>query len=254
MKINKRFSIFIVLIFMLLVSLSAVSANDIAANETVDSCNDRILSLDIENSDLESINNNDSVLSASPTVNPIYIFENGVVSGGVDIVSVNPWKEYGSLEYTIPDNVKEIKFAMVIVNSYSGSGNSDNYALHSEVTLTTDSTKTIGSENLTYSGNQAGDPTVYVINDHTTKQYSDYQYTYDILSDISNLTSGSTIKISVTNSKYGSKAFDGRIKLIGLFIAYDDEDLDKITYWLNVGQVWSQDSSSISINPSPLTV
>ena len=181
-------------------------------------------------------------------VDSMYKFVNGVVSGSADIIAVNPWTTSGSLQYTIPDDVKEIKSAIVIVNSYSGSGNSDTYALHSDVTLTTDSTKTLGSENLTYSGNQANDPTVYVINAHTTKQYSDYQYTYDILSDISSLTPGSTVTVNVANSAYGNKGFDGRIKIIGLFIAYDDGDADNITYWLNIGQVWSQQTSSISVD------
>ena len=182
------------------------------------------------------------------SVNPMYILENGTVSGSADIIAVNPWTTSGSLQYTIPDDVKEIKSAMVIVNSYSGSGNADNYALHSDVTLTTDSTKTLGSEDLTYSGNQATDPVVYVINDHTTKQYSDYQYTYDILSDISSLAPGSTITVNVANSKYGTKGFDGRIKLIGLFIAYDDGDLDEVTYWLDIGQQWTASSDTITIN------
>ena len=178
----------------------------------------------------------------------IYLTENGVVSGSADIISVNPWTTSGSLQYTIPEDVKEIKSAIVVVNSYSGSGNSDNYALHSDVTLTTDTTKTLGSEDLDYSGSQTGDPTVYVINDHTSKQYSDYQYTYDILSDISSLSAGETLTINVANSKLGNKGFDGRIKMISLFIAYDDGDKDNITYFFDVGQVWSQSTSQITLN------
>ncbi|MBR6024412.1 MAG: Ig-like domain-containing protein, partial [Methanobrevibacter sp.] len=55
MKINKKYSILIfVLIFALLVSLSAVSANQIT-NETVDSTNDEILSVSIEDNNLENL-------------------------------------------------------------------------------------------------------------------------------------------------------------------------------------------------------
>ena len=35
-----------------------------------------------------------------------------------------------------------------------------------------------------------------------------------------------------------------RIKMIGLFIAYNDGDSDSITYWLNVGMSWTQGTVS----------
>ena len=184
----------------------------------------------------------------------IYLKETGVVSGSADIIAVNPWTTSGSLEYAIPNDVKNVKSAIVVINSYSGSGNSDTYALTSDVTLTTgSSTKNLGSEALTYSGNQANDDTVYVINDHTSKQYSDYQYTYNITDDLAALSPGDTIRINVANSKYGNYGFDGRIKLISLFLAYDDGDDDKINYWFDVGQVWTQTSSSINLNTNSYT-
>ncbi|HIH36277.1 MAG TPA: carboxypeptidase regulatory-like domain-containing protein, partial [Methanosphaera sp.] len=116
----------------------------------------------------------------TPPLDSMYLSESGVVSGAATLISVNPWSTSGSLQYTLPSDIKRIKSAIVIVNSYSGSGNSNNYALHSDVTLTTTATTTLGSEDLYYYGNQANDPVVYVINDHTTKQYSDYQYVYNI--------------------------------------------------------------------------
>ena len=140
------------------------------------------------------------------------------------------------------------------MNSYSGSGNSNGYGLHSDVTLTTDSTVTLGSEDLTYTGNQASDPTVYTINGHTTKQYSDYQYYYDITDIVASLNAGSSLTINVVNSKHPDlREFDGRIKMIALFLAYDDGDNDNITYWLDVGQHWTTDTGSDTINTRSYT-
>ena len=171
--------------------------------------------------------------------------DQGTVSGDAELISTNPWSTTGSLEYTIPDGVQEITSAKVIVNIYSGSGNSETYALHSNTTLNTaGNSKVLGYENLTYVGNQVGDPNVYVINNHTTKQYSDYQMVYDVLGDLKDLGPNSKIKIDVTSTPFEGKAFDGRIKMIGLFIAYNDGDNDRITYWLNVGMSWTQDTVS----------
>lgn len=171
--------------------------------------------------------------------------DQGTVSGDAELISTNPWSTTGSLEYTIPDGVQEINSAKVIVNIYSGSGNSETYALHSNTTLNTaGNSKVLGYENLTYVGNQAGDPNVYVINNHTTKQYSDYQMVYDVLGDLKDLGPNSKIKIDVTSTPFEGKAFDGRIKMIGLFIAYNDGDSDSITYWLNVGMSWTQGTVS----------
>lgn len=171
--------------------------------------------------------------------------DQGTVSGDAELISTNPWSTTGSLEYTIPDGVQEITSAKVIVNIYSGSGNSETYALHSNTTLNTaGNSKVLGYENLTYVGNQAGDPNVYVINNHTTKQYSDYQMVYDVLGDLKDLGPNSKIKIDVTSTPFEGKSFDGRIKMIGLFIAYNDGDSDSITYWLNVGMSWTQGTVS----------
>ena len=174
--------------------------------------------------------------------------ENGTVSGDVVIYSSNPFKESGSLEYTIPEDVEQIQSADVIVSSYSGSG-APTYALYSNITLNTvNGLEVLGYEDLYCDKDMVNDPTVYRINNHTTKQFSDYQSTFDITDKVKNLSSGDTIKISVENTKKEGYNFDGRIKLIALVFAYDDADNDKITYWLNVGQSWTQSSRSNLIN------
>ena len=174
--------------------------------------------------------------------------ENGTVSGDVVIYSSNPFKESGSLEYTIPEDVEQIQSADVIVSTYSGSG-APTYALYSNITLNTvNGLEILGYEDLYCDKDMANDPTVYRINNHTTKQFSDYQSTFDITDNVKNLSSGDTIKISVENAKKEGYNFDGRIKLIALVLAYDDADKDEITYWLNVGQSWTQSMRSNLIN------
>ncbi|WP_407423208.1 DUF3344 domain-containing protein [Methanobrevibacter sp.] len=176
------------------------------------------------------------------------LVDNGTVSGDVVIYSSNPFTDSGSLEYTIPVDVSQIQSVDVIVSSYSGSG-APTYALYSNITLNTvNGLEILGYEDLYCDISMTNDPTVYKINDHTTKQFSDYQSTFDITDKVKNLSSGDTIKISVKNTQKEGYNFDGRIKLIALVFAYDDGDNDKITYWLNVGQSWTQSSRSNLIN------
>ena len=170
--------------------------------------------------------------------------ENGTVSGDAQIIASNPWKTSGSLEYTIPDNVNEIESANVVVSSYSGSG-APTYALYSNITLNTkNGIEILGYEDLFCDISMTNDPLVYVINNHTTKQYSDYQSVFNITDSVKSLSSGDTIKISVENTRKEGYNFDGRIKLIALTFAYNDGDNDEITYWLNMGQSWTQSTRS----------
>ena len=181
------------------------------------------------------------------------LVENGTVSGDAQIIASNPWKTSGNLEYTIPDNVDEIKSVNVIVSSYSGSG-APTYALYSNITLTTkNGLEILGYEDLFCDVSMTNDPTVYIINNHTTKQYSDYQSFYNITDSVKTLSPGDTIKISVENSRKEGYNFDARIKIIALTFAYDDGDNDEISYWLNLGQSWTQSTRSNLIKTKDFT-
>ena len=172
------------------------------------------------------------------------LVENGTVSGDAQIIASNPWKTSGNLEYTIPDNVDEIKSVNVIVSSYSGSG-APTYALYSNITLNTkNGLEILGYEDLFCDVSMTNDPLVYRINNHTTKQYSDYQSFYNITDSVKTLSPGDTIKISVENSRKSGYNFDGRIKIIALTFVYNDGDNDEISYWLNLGQSWTQSTRS----------
>ena len=178
------------------------------------------------------------VVSAEDNAMPL--IDEGSVSGDVDIATENPWETSGELSYTVPDDVSEIKSVNVIVNDYSGSG-APTYGLYSNVSLTVNNTTTVlGYETLVFGENTANDPTVYPINNHTTRQYDSYQMIYDITDNVKDLTSGDEIMISVVNTNMSGYSFDGRIKLIALIFAYNDGDNDSITYWLNAGQSWTK--------------
>ena len=172
------------------------------------------------------------------------LVENGTVSGDAEIIVSNPWKTSGDLEYTIPENIEEIQSANVIVTSYSGSG-APTYALFSNISLNTkNGIEILGYEDLFCDIPMTNDPIVYIINNHTTKQYSDYQSTYNITDSLKTLSPGDTIKISVENTRKEGYNFDARIKMIALVFVYNDGDEDEITYWLNIGQSWTQSTRS----------
>ena len=141
------------------------------------------------------------------------LVENGTVSGDTQIIAANPWKTSGSLEYTIPENVEEIKSANVVVSSYSGSG-APTTALYSNISLNTkNGIEILGYEDLFCDMAMTNDPLVYIINNHTTKQYSDYQSFYNITDSVKSLSPGDTIKISVENTRKEGYNFDARIKI-----------------------------------------
>ena len=175
--------------------------------------------------------------SALPSV------ENGEVSGNVDIATVNPFSTKNTsaeLEYKIPASASEIQSAYVVVSTYSGSGNYT-YGLTTNISLrTANTTEVLEYANLTFVNDTANDPVVYPITDLTSKQYSDYQSLINITDKVKGLSSGDTVTISVNNTELEGYIFDGRIKLIALVFAYNDNDNDKISYWLNIGQAWTK--------------
>ncbi|MCR5026257.1 MAG: DUF3344 domain-containing protein [Methanobrevibacter sp.] len=169
--------------------------------------------------------------------------EDGVVSGGVEIPSVNPFSsKSGELVYQVPANVSEIKSVNVVVSSYSGSG-APTYGLTTKISLKTgNTTQILEFANLTYPTSTANDPVIYPITNLTSKQYSDYQTFVNITDKVKSLSPGDKITISVNNTELEGYQFDGRIKLIALTFAYDDNDNDKISYWLNIGQAWTKET------------
>ena len=154
----------------------------------------------------------------------------------------------GELVYEIPENVSEIKSAYVVVNSYSKDAKPTS-GFTTNITLkTANGTEVLEYANLTFVNDTTKDPVVYPITDFTSKQYSDYQTFVDIIDSVKGLSAGDTITITVNNTELEGYAFDGRIKIIALIFAYDDDDNDKISYWLNIGQAWTKGTLSTIFN------
>ncbi len=216
---NKKFLFISIFILMIVLSIGAVSAQD--ADNAVASTND------------------DAVLQDSETIS-------GTASGGVDVVTENPGATSGELSYDIPSDAKTIKSADVYVNVYSGSA-SNTYGANANITITTDKGSTKYNESLWIEqGSTNG--SVYPVNDHTTKCYSDYMIHYDITSLLTGLN-GTKLKINVDTYNMTGKEFDGKIKLIGLVLAYNDDSSDEtISYWVNANQLWSKENVTLTFN------
>ena len=177
--------------------------------------------------------------------------DSGQVSGDVDVATANPWTTKGELAYDIPSDAKEIKSADVYVNIYSGSA-SNNYGLNANVSLeTVNGENQIASEKL-WIEDGSTDGTIYPVNNHTCKCFSDYQMHYDITDSVKGLN-GSSIAVKVDAFKMDGKSFDGRIKLIALILAYDDGDDDKIYYWYDATQRWTKTDITTTFNTSDVT-
>ena len=174
----------------------------------------------------------------------------GTVSGGVDVATENPWNTSGELSYDIPSDAKTIKSADVYVNVYSGSAK-NTYGANANVTITTANDVAKYNESL-WIPDGSSDGVVYTVNDHTTKCYSDYMIHYNVTDLVKGLN-GTGLKINVETFKMENKTFDGRIKLIGLVLAYDDGDDDTINYWINDNQIWTNSNTTLTFDTSSMT-
>ena len=219
---NKKILLISISIFMIVLSIGAASAVD--ADDAIASSDD------------------DVALEDSGPIS-------GSVSGGVDVVTENPWNTAGELSYDIPSDAKTIKSADVYVNVYSGSA-ANTYGANANITITTANGETKYNETL-WKNEGSTDGVVYPVNDHTTKCYSDYMIHYNITSLLDGLN-GTSLKINVDTFKMEDKSFDGRIKLIGLILAYDDGDDDKIDYLIDDNQRWSDKEFNITFDTSSL--
>ena len=218
---NKSLIFSIFLVFIIVFSVSAISAQDV----------DNAISTSEE-----------TVIGDTEQVS-------GTVSGDVDVATENPWSTSGELSYDIPSDAKTIKSADVYVNVYGGSAK-NTYGANANVSISTANGNESYSESL-WSEDGSSDGTVYTVNNHTTKCYSDYMIHYDVTNLLNGLN-GTNLKIKVDTFKMENKSFDGRIKLIGLVLAYDDGDNDIINYWVNDNQIWTNSNTTLIFDTSAL--
>lgn len=212
---------------MIVLSIGAVSAED--ADDAIASTPD-----------------DDAVLEDSEAIS------SGTVSGGVDVVTENPWSNKGELSYDIPADAKTIKSADVYVNVF-GVKLDDSYNITSDTSIITTNGEVKYKESLNY---KAEDKThVYNVNPNVTKSNLDYMIHYNITNQLAGLN-GTSLKINVNTTTVAGSATAtnaGYIKLIGLVLTYDDGDDDKINYWINDNQIWTNSNVTLTFDTTSLT-
>jgi PKD repeat protein len=183
---------------------------------------------------------------------PLNTTQNGTVSGDLYVNTTDAWSSstQGATNEvtqanTLP-NYTSIDSAYVYVNVYSGSG-SNNWPVRTTVKLDgngdgdyDDPGELLGIEDMNIPGTTDG--TVYWLNDHCNRVYSDYQVWYNVTDLITN--NNPTIYVKTENM--GGDGYDGRIKLLALTVAYNDNDTDQVHYWVLNGQDWINTATSPS--------
>ncbi len=169
----------------------------------------------------------------------------GTVSGGVDVVTENPNTYKGDLSYDIPKDAKTIKSADVYVNVY-GVTTDDRYGANVNTTIKTENGDTRYNETLFCVNDEEDHSIVHNLNDHVNKVYLNYMIHYNIKDLLSGLN-GTKLAIHVDSFEMEGKSFDGKIKLIALVLAYNDNSTDEtISYWINDNQLWTK--SNVTLN------
>ncbi len=162
---------------------------------------------------------------------PLTTVQNGTVSGGLYSDTY-----YGFNNSATPKNVTynfkplssnaQVTKATLYTGVYLGNMQND-YPVDVSVTFNGNQ---IDSQHLnsTYTfPADGGSGDAVQINGHTNRITSDYLMWYDVTSQVKQNNSASVV-VNPSN-------FDGRIKFISLTVAYNDEDSDKIMYWINQG-------------------
>ncbi|KKG15006.1 hypothetical protein EO98_16705 [Methanosarcina sp. 2.H.T.1A.6] len=86
-----------------------------------------------------------------------------------------------------------------------------------------------GNDNSEFAGHSTGEPYL-MLNDHTNRVTSDYLSWYDVTNLIQEGEDTIKVKVDATGS------YDGRIKIVELVVAYDDDSsTTQTTYWVNEG-------------------
>ena len=183
---------------------------------------------------------------------PLTTVQEGVVSGGVfndsyhfdgDQVNYNPITIDHT--FTLP-SFENVEWAMLMTTVYCGHMQK-NYQGTANVTFNGDvlGNETLnvpfvyiyniitggigGNDNSAFPGHGTNEP-YKMVNDHVNRVTSDYIMWYDVTS----LVQAGSNTASVHTDQITSN-FDGRIKLITLIVAYNDDSGKKIYYWVNKG-------------------
>ena len=197
---------------------------------------------------------------------PLTTVKEGVVSGGVfndsyyydgDQVNYNPITI--DKTFTLP-SFTNVEWAMLMTTvycghmqrNYQGTANVtfNNVVLGNEtlnvpfVNIYNILTGGIGgNDNSAFPGHGTNEP-YKIVNDHVNRVTSDYMMWYNVTS----LVQAGSNNASVHTDQITSN-FDGRIKLITLIVAYNDNSGKKIYYWVNKGHDVDNYYSEVLMDP-----
>ena len=185
---------------------------------------------------------------------PLTTVKEGVVSGGVfnDSYYYNigdqDWYNPITIDetFTLPDYT-DIEWAMLLTTVYCGHMQS-NYQGTANVTFndvvlgneTLDVPfqfmKWGGNDNSAFLGHSTGEP-YKIVNDHMNRVTSDYMMWYDVTSLVQAGSNNASVHTQSLTAPFSGPGvvFDGRIKLITLIVAYNDDSGNEIYYWVNKG-------------------
>jgi len=148
---------------------------------------------------------------------PLQVNQTGTVSGDLYVNTTDGWPSstQGATNEVTQANTlptyTSIDSAMVYVNVYSGSG-SNNWPVRTTIKLDgngdgdyDDAGELLGVEDMNIPGSPDG--TVYWLNDHCNRVYSDYQVWYDV----KNLITSTNTTLYVKTETMGGDGYDGRI-------------------------------------------
>ncbi|MDD1687852.1 DUF3344 domain-containing protein, partial [Methanoregula sp.] len=181
-----------------------------------------------------------NLIAVSSGVDRLATDQSGTVSGDLYVGAYQPvaWSSQSTTPglktfaqaYTLPAHT-DIQWARLYAVVYAAG--TDNRAGEAAVTFDRDGDGTyetaLGTETLAIPA--TGTAEVYRVNDHVTRQYSDYLIWYNVTPYIS----ANTVNAQIVTRNLNSSTFDGRLKTLTLVVAYNDGDSDQVHYWVNDG-------------------
>jgi hypothetical protein len=174
-------------------------------------------------------------ISADPYVGglPLETVNEGTVSGGVFIDAYPGFDTVAEKSFLLPEYQK-VRWARLYVAVYCGHMENNYPGIATVEFNGGNGWQTLGTETLdvpyTFPGKGGTGPVM--VNSHCSRVSSDYLIWYDVPASISSRTVSARVR---TEKLGGTGSFDGRVKTITLVVAYDDQDRDRVLYWIAQG-------------------
>jgi len=177
---------------------------------------------------------------------PLFTEKKGMVSGGLWFDTYPGFSKSAEKYFVLPKHTS-IDWARIYVGVYCGH-KQNNYPVLAHVSMDLDGSgafRTLLADeelNVPYAYPGTGGKGPVQVNDHCNRVTSDYLMWYDVKDKLSDKPVGVSVK---TEQLAGTNLVDGRVKFIALVVAYNDDDNDKVYYWVNQGHdpLYSEDNN-----------